>query len=69
MDIIIETSRLTIRHFLESDIGFYDEGELIEVSNSMISARNDGIDYIYEVYAIWNEGNSHYVFRLSMSGE
>ena len=54
---------------MESDTGFYDEGEPIEVSSSMISVQNDGIDYIYEVYANWDEGNSYYVFRVSLAGE
>jgi len=54
---------------MESDVGFWDEGESIEVIGSKISVRNDGINYIYEVYANWSEGNSYYVFRVSMAGE
>ena len=53
---------------MESDGGFWDEGEPLEVSgDNKLSIRNDGIDYIYEIYASWEMGNSYYVFRVNMT--
>ena len=55
---------------MESDGGFWDEGEPLEViGNNKLNARNDGIDYIYEIYASWEMGNSCYVFRVNMVRE
>ena len=65
----ISTRRWDVKFLeMESDGGFWDEGEPLEViSDNKLSARNDGIDYIYEIYASWEMGNSYYVFRVNMT--
>jgi hypothetical protein len=40
----------------------FGNGEPVNVSGNTFEAYDDGNDYIYEVYAKWNEGDSFYVF-------
>ena len=44
--------------------GVIDEGETVEVDGNTIPVINDGVDYIYEVYAVWHQGQSVYTFRV-----
>lgn len=43
----------------------WDKGEPINVVGNSFQISDDGIDYIYEVYAKWNEGDSWYVFCIN----
>jgi hypothetical protein len=45
----------------------WDDGESINVSGNTFEVTDDGNDYIYEVYAKWNEGESWYVFSTYSS--
>jgi hypothetical protein len=40
-----------------------DLNESVEIDGNMIHVSHDGCDYIYEVYARWSNGESHYTFR------
>jgi len=40
-------------------------GEQVEADGYKISIFDDGIDYLYAVYANWSEGRSYYTFRTS----
>jgi len=44
-----------------------DKGEPVEISEGIIRAGDDGYDYVYEIYAVWTEGNSYYTFRVESS--
>ena len=39
-----------------------DKSEQVEVEDNKIIVYDDGNDYIYEIYAVWNNGNSRYSF-------
>ena len=52
---------------MESDVGFWDEGEQIESDGNVIYIDNDGVDFIYEVHACWAEGMSYYAFCVSVA--
>jgi hypothetical protein len=41
------------------------KGEPVNVSSNTFEVADDGNDYIYEVYAKWNEGGSIYVFSTN----
>jgi len=41
-----------------------DNGELVDVEQHRIFVNNDGNDYVYQIYATWEEGSSWYAFRL-----
>jgi beta-lactamase regulating signal transducer with metallopeptidase domain len=43
----------------------FNEGEPVIISGNTFKATDDGNDYIYEIHAKWNEGDSFYVFSLS----
>ena len=38
------------------------KSEYVELENNTIYVYDDGKNYIYEIYAIWNNGNSRYTF-------
>jgi hypothetical protein len=40
----------------------------VEVSGNTISVDDYGHDYIYEVHAVWTNGNSYYAFRTDSVG-
>jgi len=50
-----------------SDIIF--QYESIELDGHTFYITNDGHDYIYEVRAIWAQGNSSYTFRINSNNE
>lgn len=39
-----------------------DKGESVDVKGTTIYVPNDGYDYIYEVFATWQNGSSYYTF-------
>jgi len=41
-------------------------GERVEANGYIISIYDDGIDYLYAVYANWPEGRSDYAFKTSV---
>ena len=41
-----------------------DKSEPVEINESIILVNDDGCDYIYEVYAIWEQGSSYYAFQV-----
>lgn len=45
-------------------VDVWDKGEPINVTGNTFQINDNGNDYIYEVYAKWNEGSSWYVFRI-----
>ena len=42
-----------------------EKGEPVEADSNRISVNGDGYDYIYEVYAKWEQGSSYFAFRLN----
>jgi len=50
---------------INNDVSVLSEnGESVEVDENSIYIRDDGHDYIYEVYARWQNGSSYYTFRV-----
>ncbi|MCL2322717.1 MAG: DUF4829 domain-containing protein [Oscillospiraceae bacterium] len=43
-----------------------NKGEPAQVNGNKIDISNDGHDYIYEVYAKWEQGSSYYTFCVSI---
>jgi hypothetical protein len=48
-------------------LDIWDKGESVTVSENLFSIGDDGRDYVYEVYATWNEGSSRYAFLMTSS--
>ena len=42
-----------------------DKGEPVLIDGNAIHINNDECDYIYEIYAKWEQGSSYYAFRTS----
>lgn len=58
----------TVRRWKDSYIKnekAYDYYELLEISDDKIVLPNDGMGYIYEVHAIWPQGDAYYAFYIS----
>ena len=49
-----------------SDI--WDMGEPVSIYENTINILDNGSDYIYEVYARWEDGYSYYAFRVESGG-
>lgn len=45
--------------------GIWDNGEEIRLHENGFTIDDDGNDYIYEVYARWEQGSSYYAFRVN----
>ena len=45
-------------------IDVWNKGESVNMNGNMFQISDDGNDYIYEIYAKWQEGDSWYVFRI-----
>ena len=43
-------------------------GEPVEISENVINIQADGYDYVYEIYAKWENGSSYYTFRTENGG-
>lgn len=41
-----------------------NKSETIEINGNILHIKDNGQDYIYEVYARWVEGSSYYAFRV-----
>ena len=46
-------------------LSLIDKGEPVEIDGSIIHVSSDGLDYVYEVNAIWEQGSSYYAFILT----
>jgi hypothetical protein len=51
------------------DRNLLDGGEPIAADKTGFDVGDDGNDYIYEVYAMWPEGDSSYAFRIDSIGK
>ena len=60
----ISVQRWNAEHINEEFIEVWDNGEQIEADDNGFAITADGQDYIYEVYATWEQGNSRYAFRV-----
>lgn len=51
--------------FIGRDLAGRDQYELIELEGNIFHVSDDGIDYIYEIHARWEQGYSFYTFRMN----
>ena len=60
----VSVQRWNAIHAGTDSVDVWDKGEPINVTNNTFQVSGDGNDYIYEVYAKWQEGSSWYVFYI-----
>ena len=51
------------------NIDLWSQYEIVRGSNNIFRTKNDDIDYIYEVEAIWVQGRSFYTFCINSANE
>ena len=65
----ISVQRWNAKYTGDDLTGIWDNGEPIELLENGFSINDDGHDYIYEVYAKWEQGSSWYSFRVDAVGK
>jgi len=50
--------------YVDRGTEMWNKGEPVSLERNKFLISDDGYDYIYEVYASWEDGNSRYAFRL-----
>jgi len=58
----ISVQRWSAVHIGTDSTAVWDNGETVELVDNRFHAENDGCNYVYEVLARWENGNSRYAF-------
>lgn len=61
---LISIQRWDAEHIGTDMTNIWANGEPIVINKNKLNIDDDGHNYIYEVYAKWEQGSSHYAFRI-----
>jgi hypothetical protein len=64
----VSVQRWNAEHTNDESTEVWDSGEKIKADDNGFAITADGQDYVYEVYATWEQGNSRYAFRVDAAG-